>query len=695
MSEDDTESSGQKPNRLINCSSPYLRQHAYNPVDWYPWGEEALSRAQAQDKAILLSIGYSACHWCHVMARESFENPDIARQMNESFICVKVDREERPDLDELYMRAVQLMTGGGGWPLTVFLTPQKVPFYGGTYFPPRDRNNLPGFPRVLQSVREAFDERREQIQETAHTITDAIRRSVEPPERGELSHAVIDDAVRILAEQFDLRWAGFGEGAKFPQATALDFLLRAWAAGEGGRPRMMTNATLETMAAGGICDQLGGGIHRYAVDRRWRVPHFEKMLCDNALLAGLYADAYRAFGTEDFKRTAMGTADYVLRELRNQDGAFGTAQDADAEGEEGRYYVWTWEQILDAVGKASGPLVARYFGATQEGNWERGVNVLYRPLALPRAAERMDMAQEELETMVAEGRQALLARRGERQAPSTDGKVLTDWNALMASGLLRVWRATHDPVYLDAGRDAVLYVLEAMRRDGKLLHVRRAEREHVPGFLADYAFLATAALDLYEATLEPRHLHVARELAEETVERFWSEEQGWFVDAMGQELFLPVHNISDQPVPSGTSVMCELLLRLADLSGNEDYRVPVDRVLEDYCEYMKATPTATGALLSAALRRLSAPQELVLSGTDLSGAEQLAQVADEHYLPHMVRLGVATVDAEDMARETPLLEGRMPSNQPTAYVCSAGACREPARQPQELRSQLAELLPDS
>ena len=692
-----SEQSGREPNRLIHCSSPYLQQHAHNPVDWYPWGQEAIERARREDKPILLSIGYSACHWCHVMERESFEDPQVAALMNELFVNIKVDREERPDLDELHMRAVQLMTGSGGWPLTVFLTPDLVPFYGGTYYPPQERGGLPSFPAVMRAVSEAYAQRRGEVLASAQEILEAIRRSGEPPEgESHVTEAFLEAVLRSFSAQFDLEHGGFGVGTKFPQAATLDFLLRFWAWSGDDRPLFMVRVTLDKMAAGGIFDQVGGGFHRYSVDRKWRVPHFEKMLYDNAQLAGLYADAFRATGEPAHLRTAVATADYVLRELRSPEGAFYSSQDADSEGEEGTYYVWTYDQIIECLGEDEGKVVARYLGAAQEGNWTDGRNVLCRPLSLRALAGLSGRSEEEAQALVEWARQALFERRRQRVGPEADRKVLAGWNSLMVSALVRLGRATGTAPYLEAARGCAEFVLAEMARGGSLMHAWRDGAVDVPGFLSDYALLSGALLDLYESTFEVAYLRRARELAAVMLEDYWDAGAGTFAEAgrRNEKLIACLRTPNDEPVPSGPSAACHVLLRLGALCDEGGYAEAADRALVKCRSMFAQSPSAGAHMLGAALRQLSEPHEFAIVGLEAEAAAAMLAVVDEFYLPHLVRVGAASGEAGDLAAEVPLLRGRTAQGgRPTAYVCSGGACREPVQEPGRLREQLAALLP--
>ncbi len=692
MTDKDRTSESRPPNRLIDCASPYLRQHAHNPVDWYPWGPEALHKAREADKPILLSIGYSACHWCHVMERECFEDPEIARLMNENFVNIKVDREERPDLDRVYMRAVQMMTGSGGWPLTVFLTPELVPFYGGTYFPPEDRGERPGFPRVLRSVREAWDNRREDVSATAGDVREAVSEELVPPapEDG-LGPALLESALREIASRFDLKAGGLGTGQKFPQSPVLDWLLRLWHATGDERARLMLTMTLDNMQAGGFCDQVGGGFHRYAVDRWWRVPHFEKMLYDNAQLAALYADASRAFDRPDYLQTARAAARCMLEELRHPDGAFCCARDADSEGIEGRYYAWTWRELMDCLGREKGAVVARHFGATREGNWEEGLNVLYR--AVP-PDQLEGVSEDEAREIIAEASELLLQRRRRRVPPALDEKVLTDWNGLAVSALTRLYRATAETDYLQAALQAAAFVLGNTDREGRLGHAWRDGPCGVPAFLADCALMAGALLDLYECTFELDHLSQARRLAARMVEDFWDEDRGLLreIGPAHEKIMGTGTDLNDEPVPSGASAACHVFLRLRALGYEESGAGLAEQMLERTAGLMERSPTATGNLLSAVLRRMAEPHELVLIEPP---AGALSKAADRHYMPHLARAGAAPGQVQQAAAEVPILQGKEAAGRPAAYLCSGGACQRPVHSPEQLLEQLAALLSDS
>ncbi|HEV8373682.1 MAG TPA: thioredoxin domain-containing protein, partial [Actinomycetota bacterium] len=498
------------PNRLIDETSPYLLQHAWNPVDWYPWGPEALERARSQDRPILLSIGYAACHWCHVMAHESFEDAETAALMNERFVCIKVDREERPDLDGIYMDAVQAMTGQGGWPMTVFLTPEGGPFYAGTYYPKVDRPGMPSFKKVLLAVDDAWQRRRDDARHQGAQVVELIAAQAGSLAEGagQPEEATLRQAFDGLQRAFDPTWGGFGPAPKFPQPMTLEFLLRCHLRGFEGALDMV-ELTLNRMASGGIFDQLGGGFHRYSTDRRWLVPHFEKMLYDNAQLVRLYARAWQVTGADRHRQVAVATADYLLRELRHPQGGFFSSQDADSEGEEGKFFVWSYQELVEVAGEP----VARFLGALPEGNWEGG-NVLWTPLPAKAAAEAAGVGVEELERALPGARAALFERREGRVRPATDDKVLAAWNGLAIGALAEAGRVLPEPRYVAAAVAAAEFVLSTMRTP-RLRRAWRDGRLGGPGYLDDYACMAEACLTLYETTFEPRWLREALALADE------------------------------------------------------------------------------------------------------------------------------------------------------------------------------------
>ncbi len=664
------------PNRLAGESSPYLRQHQDNPVDWYPWGEEALARAREADRPLLVSIGYSACHWCHVMAHESFEDPGVAALMNERFVCVKVDREERPDVDAMCMEAVQAMTGHGGWPLNAFLSPELVPFYAGTYFPPEAGRGMPSWRMVLEAVADAWAERRDQIRKQGADILRSLSAStlLEPspePIRDEL----VAQATEALASSYDRQNAGFGPPPKFPQTSVIEFLL---VRGE----REMSLRTLEAMANGGIYDQVGGAFARYAVDATWTVPHFEKMLYDNALLARAYLHGWQVSGNERFERVCRETLDWALREMRGPEGGFCSALDADSEGVEGSFYVWSVDQLRSVLGASHDAEQAiAYFGATEQGNFERGLNVLEargpEPGSLP------------------EIRRKLYEARSERVRPGLDDKRLAGWNALMISALAEAGAALGETEYLDAASACASFVLTELRDgDGRLLRTWKDGRAQIDGYLDDHAFLLDALITLYESTFETRWYDEAIELADQLIERFADRERGgFFTTAEGDEQ-LPVRrkDLDDSPIPSGNSAATLALLRLALLSGEGKYERHALGVLRLLFPLAARHPLAFGHLLRAADFYLAPVREVAIVGPE-SEAAPLLRVVREEFHPHVVLAAASTPVSpatDDRPLDgVPLLEGRdLVDGHAAAYVCERFVCQAPVTTPEELAAAL-------
>jgi uncharacterized protein YyaL (SSP411 family) len=680
-------SESRRANRLAGQTSPYLLQHAHNPVDWYPWGEEALERARREDKPILLSIGYAACHWCHVMEAESFEDADTAALMNERFVCIKVDREERPDIDAIYMDAVQAMTGHGGWPLTAFLTPDQKPFYAGTYFPNEDRHGLPAFRRVLAAIAETWSTRRSEAETQAQRIVDAIARvgtltaSDDP-----LSDDVLLEALRTLRSAFDRRWGGFGGAPKFPQPMTLEFVLRCHLRGLPDALEMLT-VTLDRMADGGMHDQAGGGFHRYSTDERWHVPHFEKMLYDNAQLARLYTRAWQVTGAERYRWVASRTCDYLLRELRQPEGGLSSSQDADSEGREGRFFIWSWEELVEAVGEP----VALAFGAAPPGNWE-GANVLWTPRPIPEIAAELGIDPVGLEADLSSARAELLEIRRRRPHPATDDKVLAGWNGLAISALAESGRALGEPAYVEAAVRAADFVLTHLRGDdGRLLRAWRGGRVSGPAYAEDHALMAEALLTLYETTFELRWFEEARRLADDLLRRFHDEARGGFFQTGEDDEVLVVRpkELYDNAVPSGNSAAADVLQRLALLTGEDRYERPAASALGLVRDVMGRAPTGFGQALSALDLHRSAAREVAIVGdpADPDTRALVDEVTVRRFVPNHV-LAVAP-PGDPATAVVPLLHGReMLDGRPTAYVCERFACRLPVTRPDALVEQL-------
>ena len=648
------------PNRLANETSPYLVQHKDNPVDWYPWGEEALERARAEDKPILLSIGYSACHWCHVMEHESFEDPETAALMNERFVPIKLDREERPDLDAIYMEACVAMTGAGGWPLNVFLTPDQLPFYAGTYFPPEQRGGMPSWRRVLEAVAKAWDENRDEIRQGGTRIAERLQGgALLEPSKEPMDARRLEDAVQVLRDSYDRANGGFGGAPKFPPASVIEFLLRR---GE----REMTAGTLRAMARGGMYDQVGGGFARYSVDAQWLVPHFEKMLYDNALLARAYLHGWQVLGDEQFREVACETLDWALLEMRAPEGGFYSALDADSEGEEGRFYVWTVEELREVLGDDADAAI-RYFGATESGNFE-GRNILTRgedpPPELP------------------ELRRRLYERRSKRDWPGLDDKRLTAWNALMVSALADAGAVLERADYVEAAATCADFVLRELRdQDGRLLRTFKDGTAKLNAYLEDHGFLLEALLTLYEATFDPRWFAAAREIADAMIARFGDESRGGFFETSSdhEQLVARRKDLDDNPIPAGNSSAAYGLLRLAALTGEHDYEGRAVGVLRLLHEVAVGHPQAFAHLLQAMDFQLSQVKEVALVGDDTHALERVVR---ERFRPHLVLAGGPADGVPLLAERTPV-DGR-----PAAYVCENFVCKRPVTEPAELEALL-------
>ena len=680
------------PNRLIHESSPYLRQHAENPVDWYPWGPEALERAVREDKPILLSVGYSACHWCHVMERESFEDGGIASLMNEHFVSIKVDREERPDIDSIYMGAVQAMTGQGGWPMTVFLTPNGKPFYGGTYFPPEERGGLPSFPRVLTTMADVYRNRRGDVVNTTNQLVAHMQQMTRSaPGIEPLTDDIMVQAARELRKQFDDKYGGFGLQPKFPQPMTLEFLLRQYLRTEDPSVLEMVELTLDQMARGGIYDQLGGGFHRYSTDTYWLVPHFEKMLYDNALLARLYLHAHQVTGSPTYRRIVEETLAYVGREMTSPEGGFYSAQDADSEGEEGKFFVWRPEEVVEILGAEDGKLVNDYYGVTIHGNFE-GRSILHVPTPLPDFARNVGMDADALEQRLQKARAKLMERRSLRIAPERDDKALTSWNGLMLAAFAEAAVVLERDDYRQVAEANGAFLLDRLvDESGRLLRTYKDGRAKLYGYLEDYAFLIDGLLLLHEATFGERWLKAAVELGGAMVELFWDETSQQFYDTGSdhEELVIRPRDLTDNAAPAGSSMAVSVLLRLAVLTGDSAYNARAATSLRSARAVMQRFPTAAGHWLGALDFYLSKTKEVVIIGEREDGATAgLVREVFRNYLPNRVLVG-SSGEATGETSGLPLLQDRhLINGRSTAYVCENYVCRLPVNGAGELARQL-------
>jgi uncharacterized protein len=678
-------------NRLINETSPYLLQHAHNPVDWYPWGNEAFEKAREENKPVLLSIGYSACHWCHVMAHESFEDEEIAKLMNELFVNIKVDREERPDLDSIYMNAVQMMTHHGGWPMTVFLTPNAVPFYGGTYFPPQDRYNMPGFPRVLISVSEAFRVRPTDIAETSTSLLSELRRmSASSTDDQAIENELLDAAYLEIVRAYDAENGGFGGAPKFPPAMSLEFLLRVYVRTGNTDALEMIDNTAEKMAHGGIYDHLAGGFHRYSTDAKWLVPHFEKMLYDNALLSRFYLHYFQLSKSDLALTTATGVLDYVLREMTSPEGGFYSTQDADSEGHEGKFFVWDRAEIINALGERDGEHFCKYFNVTESGNFE-GKNILNVTESLAACARQENLSETELSAIIERGKEKLLALRNVRIKPDRDEKILTAWNGLMLASFSEAGAILGRADYTNAARKNADFLLDQLRRDGRLLRTFKDGVAKLNAYLEDYAFLAEGLLTLYETTGESKWLNSCIGVTETMVEEFWDEKDGafYFTGKSHEDLIVRTKDYFDNATPSGNSVAASVLLRLSVLLDKESYRNLGIAVLREIAHSARRYPSGFGYALSVADFLLASKKEIALIAGDRQTLKEFIDASWQEFIPNKVVAG----SLESEIGDTPvrLLENRTATEGApvTAYVCENYTCRFPTT---DLRTFVDQLL---
>jgi uncharacterized protein len=679
-------------NRLAGETSPYLLQHAANPVDWYPWGPEALERARSEGKPIFLSIGYSACHWCHVMEEESFENPAVAAVMNRYFVNIKVDREERPDLDEIYMKAVQAMTGSGGWPMSVFLTPDLEPFFGGTYFPPTRRYGRPGFGEILEALGSAWEKDRQGILERGRALGEMIRKEGTARTSSEIDPGVLAASFGALSQSFDARWGGFGDAPKFPHSLDLRLVLRQWLRTRDEQALGMATLTLDKMARGGMYDQLGGGFHRYSTDEKWLIPHFEKMLYDNALLVPAYLEGFLATNDAEYARIARECCEWALREMATAQGAFASSQDADSEGEEGKFFVWTPDELVAVLGPERGAWAAEWYGVTPEGNFEHGASALWRPRTDAEVAETLRVDVPKLEAAMAEARGELLAAREKRVHPGTDDKVLASWNGLMISALAQAYQVLDEPRYLAAAQRAATYVLEEMRRpDGALLATARDGRAKLNAYLDDYAFVVQGLIDLYEGDFDPRWIREALALSEHVEARFADAENGGYFTTSDdhEKLLARLKAPHDGALPAGQSVHALNLLRLAELTGRGELAQRAETVLRSVGALVNRYPHAFGQLLIALDFLSASPREIVVAGEPDAPATKamLAAIRRELLPQRVVALGDSRADTSLM----PLLDGKTSeAGKARAFVCRNYACKRPADTVEQLVEQLRE-----
>jgi uncharacterized protein YyaL (SSP411 family) len=683
-----------KANRLIEETSPYLQQHAYNPVDWYPWGDEALRTARELDRPIFLSVGYSSCHWCHVMEHESFENPDIAALMNESFINIKVDREERPDIDSIYMMAVQMLTGSGGWPMSVFLLPDLKPFWGGTYFPPSSQHGRPGFPDILRELVRVYGESRDKVEEAAAEITGRLLESAQLKAGDELPGVdLITLAAETAKRSFDPHNGGFGSAPKFPRPIEISMLLRSFIRTGDADVLKACAKTLECMALGGMYDQVGGGFHRYSTDGRWLVPHFEKMLYDNALLARTYLEAYQLTKGPFYRQIASDVCEYVLREMTDPAGGFYSATDADSDGAEGKFFVWTPTQVREVLGEERARVVCEAYNITEDGNFEGGTSIPHVTKSLEEVAKAVQQDAEKVRDDLQSARRDLYEAREARPKPFRDEKIITAWNGLMVSALARAYCVLGQPKYREAAERAMAFVKAELTEGERLRRTYKSGKSQHDGYLDDYAYLSEAALDLYEATFDPEYLREAVRLMRHLLDYFWDAEDGGFfyTSDYHESVICRKKDLFDNATPAGAGVATLSLLRLERLTGDAEFRTRAEAVLRLAKPLLERAPMALGAMLIATDFYLQPPLEVALVGAlDGEAGRALRAAVHEDFVPRKIVAGSGTPVARALADEVPLLRGKeAPAGGVNAFVCLDYACKTPTSSAEELRALLS------
>jgi uncharacterized protein len=693
-----------KPNRLSKETSPYLQQHAYNPVDWYPWGEEALQKAREEDRPIFLSIGYSACHWCHVMAHESFEDPQIASIMNEKFINIKVDREERPDIDDIYQRACQLATGNGGWPLSVFLTPEQRPFYVGTYFPKENSGhyNLPGFKTILLQLASAYSRKKSDIQQASNEFTQALTQMAmdlyvrsEMTDNMSLERSMLDEAAVGLLQMGDTTYGGFGRSPKFPNTSNLMFLLRYYDISGMKRFRDFVIFTADKMAAGGIHDHLGGGFARYATDQQWLVPHFEKMLYDNALLSQLYAEIYQITKSEQYVKVTSKTLDFVMREMTHPEGGFYSAQDADSEGEEGKYYLWEKSEIESLIAdKVATDIFCDYFGVTEEGNFE-GKNILNVRFSITNLRNKYGKTHEQISQIIKKSCVKLFEIREQRVKPGRDEKILTSWNGLMISGFAKGYGVTNDRKYLQAARKAVEFVENKIAcKDGRLRRTYKDGQSKLNAYVEDYAFYVSGLLDLFAVNSRDEYLGKSIMYTDFMLNHFWDEEQGnlFFTSDDHEQLITRTKNLYDLAIPSGNSVAASNLLRLHHYSQNSSYLEKAVKIMKAGSRSAVENPFGFGQLLNSIYLYIKKPIEITIitekNRRSNNSNFTMAEWVNKEFIPHGINAIVNPSELQTLDRYPYFKERETKSENETAFVCKNYTCSLPITSQDELKSHL-------
>ncbi|OGC90348.1 MAG: thioredoxin [candidate division Zixibacteria bacterium RBG_16_48_11] len=689
-----SESQKKGSNRLKKEKSPYLLQHADNPVDWYPWGEEAFQKAKEENKPIFLSVGYSTCHWCHVMEHESFENPEIAAIMNQNFVSIKVDREERPDVDNIYMQTVVAMTGSGGWPLSAFLTPEGKPFFGGTYFPPDDGYGRPGLKALLLAIADAWKSKPEEINRTTAQIQSFLDRQVAATSPGEISEMLLKTSFQAMADNYDSVYGGFGQAPKFPMSHNLSFLLTYWYRYEEGHALEMVEKTLQKMAQGGMHDHLGGGFHRYSTDQYWLAPHFEKMLYDQAILSRTYLETYQITKNPFYAQVARGIFDYVLRDLTHPKGGFYSAEDADSEGEEGKFYVWKPREIKEILGERDGELFCKIYDVTETGNFEGEESILHLEKPLELLSKIHSRSESELRDFLLNSKAELFNAREKRIRPHRDDKLLTDWNGLMIASLAYGYQVLGEQKYLLAAENAADFILENLQKKGRLLKHYRQGAAPVLGYLDDYAFCIHGLIELYQASFEPRWLKEALRLTDEMIKLFLDEQNRgfFFTGADGEKLIVRTKEIYDGAIPSGNSVAMNDLLRLSRLTMNQEYSRLAEQSLKSFMGSVTRSTSSYSQMLIAADFYLGPTKEVVIVGEPNKGdIQQMIEKVRELYIPRKVVLKYTSdQQGTELRKMVPYLEGLVAKDgAATAYVCENFVCQLPTNDPLRFRNLLS------
>ncbi len=690
-----TSSHNKKSNRLIKEKSPYLLQHAYNPVEWFPWGDEAFEKARRENKPIFLSIGYSTCHWCHVMERESFENIEIAAIMNKYFVCIKVDREERPDVDNVYMTAAQAIGGGGGWPLSLFLTPEKGPFFSGTYFPPEDRYGRRGFKSVLLHIAEEWKERAPTLNDYGNKVIAFLNQEKSQGEKADLSEKVLEKAFNTNASNFDPEYGGFSQGNKFPMGHNLSFLLRYWKRSKDKTALHMVTKTLDMIAGGGIYDQIGGGFHRYTTEPTWLVPHFEKMLYDQALLVYTYLEAYQITKSENYKRIIKESLEYVLRDMTHPEGGFYSAEDADSEGDEGKFYVWGKNEILRILGQKEGELFCKYYGVTEGGNFE-GKNILTTRVSLTEFAQKIKIQKPDLISKLSKSKIKLLNTREQRVRPHLDDKIMTDWNGLMITAFSFASQILDEPKYAEAAIRSARFVLKNIQqKDGRLLkRWREGQADHL-GLVEDYAFFINGLIDLYQATFDAQWLEEAIRLAGEMKRLFWDRENGGFFLSPkdGEDLITNPKEIYDGAIPSGNSVAALAFARLSQLTMKQEFQKTGDDLLKSFSVQIRNNPSAFPQMLIALDFQLGPSMEIVIAGSrENIETKKFLRILHGQFIPGKV------IIIHDPGEQGKIIEALVPflkdqiqiNNKTTFYICENYSCKMPTNSVQNAEKLLTE-----